>query len=176
MKATLVRGLLIAIFLLLSASSAAAVECCCNLSGSCSGQICRICDGCTGCSISCNGCDSTSSCGQCEINGISGQFENVALSDALAHVVAGTSFQVTILGNPDVRVSVEFKNEPIRHVLARIESLAGVQLEVSRNAAIEGTALPGQCGSTALSTRGWQIAARPARRGENPQLAESGAS
>lgn len=175
MKATLVRGLIIAVFLLLSASGAAAVDCCCNLSGSCSGQICRICDGCTGCSISCNGCDSTSSCGQCEINGVSGQFDKVALSDAVAHLVVGTSFQVTILGNPDVRVSVEFKNEPIRQVLARIESLAGVQLEVTRNAAIEGAAVPGQCGSTALSARVWQIAARPARPNENSRLGDSGA-
>ena len=175
MKSIFVRGLLTGVFLLLFASGAAAVECCCNLSGSCSGQICRNCDGCTGCSISCNGCDSTSSCGQCEINSVTGQFDNVALSDAVAQLVAGTSLEVTILGDSEKRVSLSFQDEPIRQVLARIESVAGVQLAISRTARLESsTAALVPCAAGQQRAGGWRIAGRPARPMRTPTLIEVG--
>lgn len=176
MKSMLVRTLLTGVFLLLFASGAAAVECCCNLSGSCSGQICRICDGCTGCSISCNGCDSTSSCGQCEINSITGQFDNVALSDAVAHLVAGTSLEVTILGDSEKPVSLSFQDEPIRQVLARIESVAGVQLAVSRTFRAESSTALAPCAAGWQRAAGWRIAGRPARPMGTPSLGEVGTS
>lgn len=42
---------------------------------------------------------------------------------------------VGILGDPDVRVTIAFDGEPVTQVLAKIEAISGVQLEIDRTTA-----------------------------------------
>lgn len=131
MSLALSRGLLFAFFMLVCCSTAAAVDCCCNLSGSCQGRVCRICDNCTGCVIVCNGCESSSECFGCLSTSVSGEFEGVRVADAVAYLSARTPIKVLIVGDESVRVSLSFRNMPTGELLDRIQVLSGVQLEIS---------------------------------------------